>query len=51
MTTAEWATLVPAVVALLGAAAAYLNAQAAHNRLNAHLRNNTDVQNSAQKKL
>lgn len=42
MTTAEWATLIPAVAGLLTAAAAYLNARSAHSRLNNHLKNNTD---------
>lgn len=34
MTAADWGTLVPAVAALIWAAAAYVRAQAAHKRIN-----------------
>jgi hypothetical protein len=35
MTSADWGILIPAVVGVLGAAAAWLRAQAAHARINA----------------
>lgn len=38
MTSADWALLVPAVVGVLGAAAAWLRANAAHRALNDHLK-------------
>lgn len=37
MTTADWAILIPAIAALLLAAAGWLRANAAHERLNTHL--------------
>lgn len=33
MTTAQWGLLIPSIIAILGAGAAWLRAQAAHNRI------------------